>query len=156
VVGGAFLDIGKDTQDGLRWRNSENMAEETSALSQPEFERDEDFVFLYANHVWYDVSAWDLNLIFGQLDQSKGPNVVRQHTAIAMSWLQAKLFSHFVDVNIALYEARHGKIKIPPHLLPPPIPSLTPEEASDPVKKQINERMREVRESFLKSLEESS
>jgi hypothetical protein len=123
-----------------------------SPVAKPAFERDEDFASLYANHVWYEISAWDLNLIWGQLDQTKGPNVVKQHTAIAISWLQAKLLAYFVNVNIAIYESRNGKIKIPPYLLPPQIPPLSPEEESDPAKKQLNERLRALHESFLEGL----
>jgi len=29
-------------------------------LTPPEFERDEDFVSLYANNIDYEISAWDL------------------------------------------------------------------------------------------------
>jgi hypothetical protein len=130
------------------------MPEETKASPQPEFERDQDFASLYANHIWYENSAWDLNLIFGQLDQIKGPNAVRQHTAIAMSWPQAKLLSYFVDVNILLHEAINGKIQIPPQLLPSEIPSLTPEEENDPVKNETNRRLKELRKRFIESLDE--
>ncbi len=132
------------------------MSQEASTSSQPEFERDEDFVFLYANHVWFENSAWDLNLIFGQLDQSKGPNSVRQHTAIAMSWMQAKLLAHFIEVNILIHEATDGKIHIPPNLRPTEIAPSSPEEESDPIKKKTNLRIRELRKRFLQSLDEES
>lgn len=132
------------------------MPEQTAASSQFDFERDADFVSLYANHVWFENSAWDLNLVFGQLDPSRGPNAVRQHTAIALSWMQAKLLAHFIEVNILLHEAHNGKVAIPPHLRPPEISPLTAEEEKDPVKRETNKRIRELRETFLESLEPKS
>jgi len=129
------------------------MSQDTPAPSLPEFERDEDFVSLYTNHVWYENSVWDLNLVFGQLDPSKGPNAVRQHTAIAMSWMQAKLLSHYIEVNILLHEARSGKVQIPPQLRPPELAPLTPEEESDPIKRETNEQIRDLRRRFLESLD---
>jgi hypothetical protein len=128
------------------------MSKETPAPFQPEFERDEDFVSLYSNHVWFESSAWDLNLVFGQLDLSKGPNVVRQHTAIALSWMQAKLLAHYIEVNILIHEGKDGEVQIPPYLRPPEIPPLTPEEEKDPAKRETNKRLRELRQRFLENL----
>lgn len=132
------------------------MSEETPAPSQPEFERDEDFISLYANNVWFESNAWDLNLVFGQLDPSRGPNAVRQHTAIALSWMQAKLLAHFLEANIVLHEAKNGKVAIPSHLRPPAILPLSSEEENDPVKKETNKRLRELRKRFLDSLDAKS
>ena len=50
--------------------------------------RDEEFASLYANNVQLESSVWDLKIMFGQLDQAKGPNVINQHTAMTMSHTQ--------------------------------------------------------------------
>jgi hypothetical protein len=122
---------------------------ETSSMpdDKPQFERDEDFTALYANHVWFELSAWDVNMIFGQLDQSKGPSVVRQHTGMAVSWLQAKVMHHFLEINLAVHEAEQGQIKIPRNVLPPPIQPVDP--SSDPAAVALNEKVREIRDRFI-------
>jgi hypothetical protein len=115
---------------------------------KPQFERDEDFTALYANHVWLEASVWDLNMIFGQLDQAKGPNVVRQHTGMAVSWLEAKVLHHFLEINLAAHEAEQGQIKVPRSVLPPPIKPVGP-EVSDPAVIAINKKVREIRDRFI-------
>jgi hypothetical protein len=98
------------------------MAEET-AQPKPAFVRDEDFASLYANHVWYELSVWDLKLIFGETDQLQGPGTIVQHTSVSVSWLQAKLMAYFLQVNLAIYENQNGPIRIPNAVLPPPPPA---------------------------------
>ncbi len=70
-----------------------------------------------ANNIWHEVSAWDLKLIFGQLDQARTPNVVTQHTAMALSWLQVKLLIYYLQIDLAVYEAQYGKVAIPAAIL---------------------------------------
>ena len=132
------------------------MTKEAPVSPQPEFVKDEDFASLYANHVWFESSAWDLNLIFGQLEPSKGPNTVRQHTAIAISWMQAKLLAHFIEVNVVLHEGKSGKVEIPPYLRPPEISPLSADEDTDPVRRETNRRLRDLRHRFLESLDGAS
>jgi len=113
-------------------------------LTPPEFERDEDFVSLYANNIDYEISAWDLKLIFGQLDQAGNRNLVTQHTAMALSWLQVKIMIYTLQVQLAVYEAQYGKVVIPAAVLPPPPGRLPPEMENDPVAKASSERAREI------------
>ena len=48
------------------------------------YQRDEEFAYLYANNVRFESSAFDLKMIFGELDQSgKDGLTVIQHTARA-------------------------------------------------------------------------
>ena len=110
------------------------------------FERDEDFASLYANHIYYETTVWDLKLIFGQLDLNRGPNLVTQHTAIALSWLQVKIMSYFLQVNLAIYEAAHGTIKIPPAVIPPEPPLPT---ENDSAARLTTEKIQEIRRRLL-------
>lgn len=82
--------------------------------------RDDEFVSLYANNIRYENSVFDLRLVFGELDQSdpEGP-CVSQHTAITISWIEAKLMVYFLRLNIASYELQNGKINIPASQIPP-------------------------------------
>jgi hypothetical protein len=82
------------------------------------FERDEDFTSLYANNVQFEGSAWDLKVIFGQLDQSRDPLVVEQHTAITMAWGQAKITAYYMAVNVILTQSQNGNIQIPALAIP--------------------------------------
>jgi hypothetical protein len=85
----------------------------------PPFERDEDFESVYANNINFEASVWDLKLIFGLLDQSNNKQTVRQHTAISIPWVQAKLLLYFLEVNIGAYEADYGVIRVPAAVTPP-------------------------------------
>jgi hypothetical protein len=85
-----------------------------------------DFVDRYANHVALESSAWDLNMLFGTLDQTTGPDSVRHHTAMHLSWAQAKLMAFFLQANIMFHEAANGKISIPEAAMPPAVDPADP------------------------------
>jgi hypothetical protein len=95
--------------------------------NQTKFERVEDFASYYANNVQFEASAWDLKLIFGQLDQSQQPVVVEQHTAMTMPWSHAKIMAYFFIVNIIIHQGQHGMINIPSAVIPPRPNPLDPE-----------------------------
>jgi hypothetical protein len=128
------------------------MAEEQKPLTAEMFERVEDFQSRYANNVQMEQSAFDLKLVFGQLDQSRGSLRVEQHTAITLSWTQAKLMLYYLQLNITGYEFDNGKISIRKDLIPPPVPSLTPEQENDPHFLQLVELFRILREQFVSNL----
>src|SRR5689334_3796431 len=97
-------------------KNTETSAAEKTTVSpltvksQIEFKRSEDFVELYANNVKFESSVWDLKLVFGELDQSLGPNVVVQHTAITIPWPQIKLLLFGLNISLTEHEGRAGRI----------------------------------------------
>jgi hypothetical protein len=72
----------------------------------------------YANNVFFEMSVWDLKLIFGLLDQRDGKTVIRQHTAISMAWPQVKVFYHWLRGHIEYHEHVNGKIVVPPMAIP--------------------------------------
>lgn len=72
----------------------------------------------YANNTRFEPSVWDLKILFGQLDASLGKGQVDWHTALTMPWIQAKIFSYLLQLNIAVYEQTHGKIRIPLEVMP--------------------------------------
>ncbi|MGA2148679.1 MAG: hypothetical protein ABSH49_27360 [Bryobacteraceae bacterium] len=88
-------------------------------LEKLAFTRDEDFVSLYANNVQYEPSVWDLKMVFGELDQSKGPSAVEQHTAITLSWPEAKIAAYFMLLHIVGHQARNGFIQLHNSVIPP-------------------------------------
>jgi len=83
-----------------------------------EFTRHEDFTSLYANNVQFENSVWDFKLIFGELDQSKIPGRVEQHTSMSFSWPMAKLTAYYMVINILAYQFRNGPPPLPPEVLP--------------------------------------
>ena len=85
---------------------------------RPEFTRGEDFTSLYANHVQFEPSVWDLKIIFGQLDQAKGPAVVEQHTAITLAWPEAKVAAYFLLANMIGHQSKIGIIPIHNSVIP--------------------------------------
>ena len=73
---------------------------------------------------------WDLKVLFGEYsDRAK---LVNWHTAITVPWGTAKLLAYFLQVNIAIYEELHERIRIAPSVLPPtpPPPSETEESST--------------------------
>ena len=107
---------------------------------------------MYANNAQFELSSWDLKIIFGELNQSGGKTTVEQHTAVTVSWVQAKLFAYYLQVNIAFYELQHGKIAIPKETLPPEPPPIPEELANDPQAKAANQLFKKMRGEFLSTL----
>lgn len=103
-----------------------------AAHTGPQFRRDNDFLSLYANNVRFELSVWDLKLIFGQLDQSSGELAIDQHTAVAISWAQAKLMSYYLQLNLAIHEADNGPITVPASVKPPKPERPVGDLANDP------------------------
>ncbi len=116
------------------------------------YQRADDLVTFYANNAYYESSAWDLKIVFGQLDQPKGsPAVIRQNIAITIPWAQAKLLAYFVRIHIEASELQNGKVPIRPDLRPPPPPALTEEQAKDPAARKLFEFVTKLRDEFIAS-----
>ena len=134
------------------------MAEDGAANStkpEIEFRRDEEFASLYANHVRYETSVWNLRLVFGELDLTVfDKEVVNQHTAITLPWLQVRLMIYFLQVNLAVHEARHGKVILPSavaHIVPPLPNELLGDLANDPAAISVLDKLRELRQQLLEN-----
>jgi len=84
--------------------------------------RDENFISRYANYSYLESSLWDLKMIFGEIDQSGEPNVVPITTALTLPWPQIKVLTYFLRLHLEAYEQEHGRIKIPPGIILPPVP----------------------------------
>jgi len=79
----------------------------------------EDFATEYANNFHFELSSWDLKILFGQLSQLSGKPDVEWHTSITMPWGAAKLLRYLLSLNIAIYESNSGTIKLPSSAIPP-------------------------------------
>ena len=90
----------------------------------------EDVAPVYANNVRFEMSAWDLRMLFGQLlpqaSRSSDGNIVDWHTDVTIPWAQARLMHLFLGINLALYEAENGPIKVPRGILPQPLAQPPP------------------------------
>ncbi len=73
----------------------------------------------YANNFHFELSSWDLKILFGQLSQMSGKPDVEWHTAMTMPWGAAKLLRYLLSLNIAIYESNSGPIKLPDSAIPP-------------------------------------
>lgn len=88
--------------------------------SVTKFEQSEDFASGYANNVFFATSIFDLKMIFGDIVQF--PNAepfVEQHTAITLSWREAKIAALFLTMNVAVHENQFGALDIPEGIMPP-------------------------------------
>ena len=122
-----------------------------TAKSPLEFRRaTEDFAELYANNVRFESSLWDLKLIFGQNDQSLGPNVVVQHTAITIPWPQVKVLHLGLGLLLAEQESRIGRIKLMKGLIGE-IPEQMPQVARDTgnLSEEAWKSLRKLYEDFI-------
>ncbi len=112
-------------------------------------ERSEDFISVYANNVMFESSAFDLRLIYGQIDQAAG--VVDQHTGVTIPWVVAKLGLHFLNTQVAAHEIVYGKIAIPKELFPLEPPPPPKELSQNPLVQQVYEALKKLREEFIKT-----
>ncbi len=71
-----------------------------------------------ANNVHFEASAWDLKILFGQLNQSENPATVDQHTAITLAWPEAKVAAYYLLVQLISYERENGTISVPRTAIP--------------------------------------
>ena len=93
-------------------------------------------------------SVWDLKLIFGQLFKAEnGKFDVDWQTEITMPWPQVKLFSYYLQANLALYEATNGTIRLPPSLHP--VALVSDPESNTREDRAANEKIERMRKEFL-------
>ena len=125
------------------------MPEQTDkTLAESNMKRDEDFVSLYANHVFFEPSVWDLKVVFGQLSQDEGRAIIEQHTAITIPWPTAKLMSYFLNTQLLIHEGDNGRIQLPDGVLPPEL-EFPEDLESDPKAQAALETLRKMREAFI-------
>ncbi|HEY4359990.1 MAG TPA: DUF3467 domain-containing protein [Bryobacteraceae bacterium] len=105
---------------------------------------------VYANLVNLEMNDLDLKLLFGQTSQLSGNRVPEWHTAVTMTWAEAKIFSFFLQINLAIYEQQNGPIKVPDSLIPPPFRGPSEEADGDSGSKDFIETVEALRrEVFL-------
>ncbi len=132
----------------------EDLKHESTGQPQPQapprFVRDENFVSSYANDVQFELGATDLTLTFGQTGFNKP---TRQHTAMTMSWPEAKVMVYFLQANLLIYEAiEQRKITIPKGLIPPA--PVMPEETEETATHMATawEQIRKLHDELIASL----
>ncbi len=101
----------------------------------------------YANNTFLEPSVWDLKIFFGQWYSKPG---VDWHTAVVLPWAQVKLLSHYLQVNLAVYEAQNGTVHIPPSTAP----TAPPPEGSTSEEKKISEIVAQMQREFFGSTEQ--
>jgi hypothetical protein len=118
---------------------------------EPTFVRTNDFVSRYSNNLRFETYGSDLKLIFGSSDQATGKEIIEQHTAVTISWQQAKLAIYYLQVQLVLYEAQAGPVKLHPVARPQAFPNEVPEASKDdPRAEEILQFLRILRERVLK------
>lgn len=131
------------------------MAPEKPKVPPIEYEQypdDRIYSEVYANNVYFEASAWDLKMVFGQLDQRQGKNVIRQHTSVTLPWTQIKLLSYWLRGYVEFHETTHGKIVVPSNAVPPDVPPPSEElRAADPNVDLVYNIFRKLRSEFIEN-----
>jgi hypothetical protein len=112
---------------------------------------DDQFFELYANNVVFQPTAWDMKLVFGQIDQSKGANAVVQEVAITLPWSQIKVGIYLLQVNLALHEIVNGKVYAPKGVITPPVPPTEDQENTFPAARKVFDQLQEIFRQFRES-----
>jgi hypothetical protein len=134
-----------------------NPTPETPAPIPVDYRRDdEEFIEGYANNVFLESSAWDLRLIFGQTEASKGANVVVQHTAITLPWSQVKVLSYLLQFHLILQESENGKIAVPKGVIVRPTAPSEELEKQFPNAPKVFEAVRRLYDDFVTANPEAS
>jgi hypothetical protein len=125
----------------------------TDTAPQQVVERANDFTTSYANNINFESTPWDMKLTFGHIDQATGTVVIKQDFAVTIPWPQAKLALFWLRVHVETSEAEVGvKIPIRKDLIPPEMPTLKPEQESDPSMIRFRELYGKIRAEFLATL----
>jgi hypothetical protein len=125
--------------------------EKTEQQQIVNFTRHDNFESWYSNNIQFKPTEWDLKAVFGEMEpQNDGSVTVQQHTAIVVSWLQAKIMHYFLGMNLGAYELTHGKIPIPQSVIPiEPVPPSG--ELDTPETRMLYEYMKKFRDQFIAS-----
>lgn len=67
---------------------------------------------------------------------------------MTMAWAQAKMLSYYLRVNLAIYEALHGIVKVPAAMLPGSITAPDDLE-TNPVSKKVFEAVHQLQREFI-------
>ncbi len=134
--------------DEPKKKHKDNTVDDNALLLSENFSED------YANNVFFQLTWWDLKVLFGEFNQVRKPPAVEYHTAITIPWSQAKIMSYFLQVQIAYYEATNGPIKIPSGAIPDAM-QLSEEWAADPKLKAVYELAKELHEKLAESAGQS-
>ncbi len=102
---------------------------------------------VYANIVNFGTTVWDLRLNFGQMIKREEQEQFESRVSVTLPWLQAKIMSVYLQMNIFDYEKQYGKINIPPQVLP----SIPPpgQEITDPDIKAYIQALQKKLEQIL-------
>ena len=136
---------------------SDNSASRGPAIVPIDYKRlpDDQFFEGYANNVVLESTAWDLRLIFGQIDLSKGTNTVVQHTSMTLPWAQIKTGIYLLQVHLALHELVNGKVRVPKGVISPPVPPTEDQEKALPQAKEFFKIIQELFRQFSEANPES-
>jgi hypothetical protein len=136
-------------------KNNSNVAQ-SAASPSIDFSRSESFRNEYSNNSLLQSSARDLKILFGELDQTKGPNTVLQHTGITLSWPQAKVMSYYLQIHLAIHELEYGRTTLPKGVIVD-VPEPSPEMIKQyPQALEVYEAVLKLHDAFLASNPEAA
>ena len=128
----------------------ETTAQPVEAL---QYERTPNFISTYANNAYFESSAWDLKIIFGQLDQPIGDSaIIKQHIAVTVPWAQAKLALYYLRLHVEANEIYNRRISNTRRSTTGRTAASDAGTKADSNAKRLHELMRKVHAEFIASL----
>jgi hypothetical protein len=136
---------------------SDNSTPSRTAIQPIDYKRipEDEFFEDYANHVLLEPTAWDMKLVFGKTDLSKGPNTVVQYAAITLPWAQIKVGIYLLQLHLAVHEMENGKVHVPKGVINPPAPPTEDQEKTVPHAREAFKIIQELFKKFTEANPES-
>ena len=107
--------------DTIKPNNPNNAAQPQS--QELSTQRSPNFLKIYSNAANIEVTAWDFNIVFGELRKADDKPFIEQFVAITMSPQHAKALAGVLASNVNEYEKHVGEIRLPQAQEAPSIPS---------------------------------
>ena len=112
---------------------------------QPNYSKAAGYFELYANNVFFETNVWDLNLVFGLLDQEQSMPPFKRLGSVHVPWQQAKIMAYYLMINIAWQERTYGPINVPESVRPAPFEDFAKTLPDNETTKALIKRAQELR-----------
>ncbi|HEY3929142.1 MAG TPA: DUF3467 domain-containing protein [Candidatus Koribacter sp.] len=102
-----------------------------------------DMRYTYANNVYFDTSAFDVKMMFGEMRRDSTSVFIRQDTSVTMTWEEAKITAIYLALNVIGHEDTHGPLCLKEGVRPA---AVSADEARLPLREFFEVALRRYRD----------